>query len=118
MVTERIEDRDSLTTPVLAMPLDIYDEFQALKNATHLDSMTLMRKLLQDYHRYQWRIQNVFGVFSVCVFFGGRGHLRQLHVMEGFLLNVSKHKQAGPRPPIPHPPRHPLDTPLGIEGRK
>ncbi|XP_041378477.1 uncharacterized protein LOC121390669 [Gigantopelta aegis] len=51
MVTERIEDRDSLKTPILAMPLDIYDEFQALKNATHLDSTTLMRKLLQDYHR-------------------------------------------------------------------
>ncbi|KAK0063695.1 hypothetical protein Bpfe_006846 [Biomphalaria pfeifferi] len=37
--------------PYIAIPSDIYEDFEALKSATKLDTPDLMRKLLKDYHR-------------------------------------------------------------------
>ncbi|GFO08200.1 monocarboxylate transporter [Plakobranchus ocellatus] len=39
--------------PYLALPTDIVQDFEALKNATQLDTTTLMRRLLQDYTRLE-----------------------------------------------------------------
>ena len=40
------------THPFLAMPSDIYRDFEKLKSATRMDTTELMRKLIQDYTRY------------------------------------------------------------------
>ena len=37
--------------PHIALPTDVFQDFEALKSVTKLDSSRLMRKLLRDYQR-------------------------------------------------------------------
>ena len=41
----------SESNDVIALPSDVYRDFEALKSATKLDDSHLMRKLLKDYQR-------------------------------------------------------------------
>ena len=52
LLDQNVIGRDnSGPTPFLAVPSDIYRDFENLKTATRLDTTGLMRKLLQDYTR-------------------------------------------------------------------
>ncbi|CAL1528629.1 unnamed protein product [Lymnaea stagnalis] len=49
--TMSVTDPPTRYEPHIAIPTDIYQDFEALKSATKLDTPELMRKLLKDYQR-------------------------------------------------------------------